>query len=472
MKKTKHLGLLLVALGLLQVATAAGQVPIEVRADWNEEMEARMRWWREARYGMFIHWGVYSVLAGEWDGRTTHSEWIMRSADIPFEQYEAIAASFNPVEFDADEWVRIAQEAGMRYMVITTKHHDGFAMFDSAHSDYNIVDHAAFGRDPLEELTEAAARVGMPIGFYYSITDWHHPDFSEEWHGYHGNPNPDADLERYVEYYQSQIRELLSNYGPIRIMWFDDGGAFLVPYEGPVEAYQDDYTELIHSHETMELMRSLQPDILINDRLGHGTTDFMTPEMFVPAPGSYSSAHNFESCLTINSSWGHNKTDVNWMSPKEIVYDLVRNASMGGNYLLNVGPMASGKIDPVDAAILRGAGKWIHRNAEAIYGTDASPIAQPEWGRITSRTLPNGDTRLYLHVFLGERRREPVWGDELVVPGLANAPIQAYALTSVPRRTYGTSRRGNDVVVHLEDRPPDVVNTVIVLDVAGEVGPR
>jgi alpha-L-fucosidase len=256
-------------------------------------------------------------------------------------------------------------------------------------------------------------------------------------------------------------------------MWFDDGGAFLVDYDGPVEAYRDDYTELIHSIETMNMMRSIQPDVLINDRLGRGTTDFMTPEQFVPEPGSYSSAHNFESCLTINSSWGYNKTDVNWKSPKEIVYELVMNASMGGNYLLNVGPTSEGEIDPVDAAILRGAGKWIHRNAEAIYGTQASPIPQPEWGRITSRRLQNGDTRLYLHVFMGsEDAMDEKWDGELVVPHLRNRPLRAYALTPIPRRSYDVSQRANAVVIRTTGRVPDVVNTVIVLDVAGAIVPR
>ena len=453
----------------LVTSAHAGRL-IEVRSDWNPTMDNRMEWWRDARYGMFIHWGLYSVPSGEWDGETTYGEWIMRGADIPYKEYEALTRKFNPVKFDADEWMRIAREAGMKYMVITSKHHDGFCMFDSKYTDYDIIDRTEFGRDPLKELAEACAKAGMKLGFYYSITDWHHPDFAEKWHGYHGNPNPDADLDKYVEYMQNQLRELLTNYGPIKILWFDDGGSFMVESDGPVEAYMDEHPELLHSIETMNLLRSIQPDIIINDRLGHGTTDFMTPEQFVPEPGSYSAVHNFESCLTINGAWGHNKNEVNWKSPKEIIYELVRNASMGGNYLLNVGPMSDGRIDPVDAAILRGAGRWINRNGESIFGTRASPVPQPDWGRITSRPLPDGNTRLYLHVFnwpRGSRSRPAQYA--VTVSGLQNEPVQAYGLTTIPRRVYSAKQDNGSIVVELRGRRPDMVNSVVILDVEGAV---
>jgi alpha-L-fucosidase len=459
---------LFVPILLIFAVILPGQVPIEIRKDWNPDMDVRMEWWHNARYGMFIHWGAYAQTKGEWEGVKTYGEWIQRSADIPADIYEKkIVAKFNPVNFDADEWVRIAQEAGMKYIIITSKHHDGFCMWDSAHTDYDIMDRTEFGRDPLKELSESCQKVGMNLGFYYSITDWHHPDFAEKWHGYHGRPNPNADLDKYVDYMQDQLKELLTNYGPIKVLWFDDGGSFMVDYEGPVDAYMEEHTTLLRSIETMNLVRSIQPDIIINDRLGHGTTDFMTPEQFVPETGSLQSAHNFESCLTINNSWGYNAFDTNWKSPKEIIYDLVRNASMGGNYLLNVGPTDLGEIDPIDAAMLRGAGKWIHRNSEAIFGTKASPMPQPEWGRITCRELVNGDTRLYLHVFLGSEDRR--FRGNLEVKGLKNKPKRAYALTTIPQTHYKAVNTGDSIVLELTGRRPDFVCSVIVVDVEGKI---
>jgi len=458
---------------LIAVMSIQAQQLIEIRSDWNPTMDNRMEWWHDAKYGMFIHWGLYSIPSGEWNGETTYGEWIMRGADIPYKEYEGLANKFNPVKFNADEWVQIAQEAGMKYIVITSKHHDGFCMFDSKYTDYDIIDRTPFGRDPLKELADACAKVGMHLGFYYSITDWHHPHFAEKWHGYHGNPNPEADLDVYVEFMQNQLRELLTNYGPIKILWFDDGGSFMMPSDGPVEAYMEEHPALLHSVETMNMVRSLQPDIIINDRLGYGTTDFMTPEQFVPEPGSYSAVHNFESCLTINGAWGHNKSEVNWKSPKEIIHELVQNASMGGNYLLNVGPMSNGKIDPVDTEILRGAGKWIHRNAEAIFSTQAGPVPQPDWGRITSRPLSNGNTRLYLHVFDWPRgsRSQPTQF-AITVAGLENQPVQAYALTTIPRRSYSAEQNKGSIVIKLNGRRPDIVNSVVVLDLEGSIRKR
>jgi alpha-L-fucosidase len=467
-KKTLLLSFFFTNLLFVFVALIYAQVPIEIRKDWNKDMDVRMQWWHAARYGMFIHWGAYAQTKGEWDGVKTYGEWIQRSANIPARVYEnEVVAKFNPVNFNADEWVRIAQEAGMKYIIITTKHHDGFCMWDSVYTDYDIMDRTKFGRDPLKELSEACHKTGMNLGLYYSITDWHHPDFAEKWHGYHGRPNPDADLNKYVDYMQNQLRELLTNYGPIKVLWFDDGGSFMVDYDGPVEAYMEEHTTLLRSIETMKIIRSIQPDIIINDRLGRGTTDFMTPEQFVPEPGALQTAHNFESCLTINNAWGYNAFDINWKSPKEIVYDLVKNVSMGGNYLLNVGPTDLGEIDSIDAAILKGAGKWIHRNGEAIFGTTASPVLQPDWGRITCRQLVNGNTRLYLHMFLGSE--ESRFRGSLEVKGLKNKPKQAYALTTIPRRMYKTYSDGNSIIVELTGRSPDFVCSVIVLDVEGKI---
>ncbi len=448
----------------------SAQQKAHVRNDWDESMEKRMEWWRDARYGMFIHWGLYSVPSGEWEGETTYGEWIMRGADIPINEYEKFAEGFNPTKFNADEWVDIAQRAGMKYIMITTKHHDGFCMFDSKNTDYDIIDRTPFGRDPIKELAEACQRRGIRFGLYYSITDWHHPDFAEKWHGYHGNPNPDADLEKYVEYYQSHIRELLTNYGPVSLFWFDDGGAFMTTDSrfGGDEYYLPEHPRLIHAEETMEIMRSLQPDIIINDRLGGETADYISPEEAIPPMNAGELNQNFEVCMTLNDEWGYNKADINWKSPKDIVFELVDIISKNGNYLLNIGPTPEGEIPPTSVTMLLGAGTWIQRNAEAVYGTRGSRLGQPEWGRITQRELDDGNTRLYLHVFDWVRSRNPQ-PREIVVNGLPNKPIQAYSLTAIPRRSFDTEQKGRSVVVTHTGRPADRVNTVIVLDVEDEV---
>jgi len=428
---------------LCLTGTIQAQMQRVIPVNRDERTDVVMQWWQAARYGMFIHWGPSSM------GRNAPME------------------SFNPIDFDAEEWVDIARNAGMKYIVYITKHHNGFCMFDSAYTDYDIVDYTPFGRDPLKELAEACRKGGIRLGLYYSITDVHHPEFHQKWWGgRHDNPNPNADLDKYVEYMQNQLRELLTNYGEIITLWFDDGGAF----ERPVVSSQEERAELLHCIETMDMMRSIQPAILINNRLGLGTTDYFTPEMYVPSPRQAKSLGIFETCMTINNTWFHNKNETNWKSPKEIVWELVTNAGMGGNYLLNVGPMANGEIDPVDEHILAGAGRWIHKYGESIYGTQASPVPQPQWGRITMRTLPNGNTRLYLHVFMGsETARDERWRDELVVEGLSNRPVQSYALASVPQRNYEASVRGNSIVVDLSGRAPDISTSVVVLDVEGEV---
>ena len=472
MRTTKLFLTLCIVFGCVcAIATLANaQYKLHLRKDWNESMEKRMEWWREARFGMFIHWGLYSVPAGEWGGERTYGEWIMRGANIPIDEYEKFAERFNPVKFNADEWVNIAHKAGMKYIIITTKHHDGFSMFDSKYSDYDIIDSTPFGRDPIKELAEACQRRGIRLGLYYSITDWHHPDFAEKWHGYHGRPNPNANLENYVSFYQNQLRELLTNYGPVSMMWFDDGGSFMTPESrfGGEEMYIDEHPSLIHSEETMKIMRSLQPDIIINDRLGGETADYVSPEEGIPPLRSVTFDLTFEVCMTLNDEWVYNMTDINWKSPKEIVFELVDIASKNGNYLLNVGPTAEGEIHPTSATMLLGAGQWIQRNAEAIYGTTGSLLEQPEWGRLTQREMKDGNTRLYLHVLDWVRSRNPQPRD-IVVNGLKNRPIQAYPLTAIPRRYFKAVNKGNSVVVTHTGRPTDRVDTVIVLDVEGKI---
>src|SRR5687767_1241287 len=219
------------------------------------ESEKRLAWFREARFGMFIHWGLYAVPAGEWDGKTDYGEWIMLQAKIPSAEDEKLAGRFNPEKFDAREWVRIATEAGMKYLVAAAKHHDGFSMYDPRQADYSIVKASPYVRDPMKELAAACREAGITFCFYYSLPDWHHPEFPARYsqRGFHGAPNPHADLDKYVAYLKAQVRELLTNYGPIGILWFDGGGSFkTVPNRA----------ELIHADEIVKLVRELQPGCL------------------------------------------------------------------------------------------------------------------------------------------------------------------------------------------------------------------
>ena len=334
-----------------------------------EEFDARMQWWRDARFGMFIHWGLYAVPAGVYGGEPVQGigEWIMNTAQIPVAEYEAYAEQFNPVQFDGSEWVRIAKDAGMKYMIITSKHHDGFALWDSEVSDYDIVDATPFGRDVLRELAEAAAREGIHLGFYHSIMDWHHPDAQAPHYPTYNtrdksNPNFPAYVESYLE---PQIRELVANYDPA-VLWFDGEWIPEWTHEMGLDMYA--------------LVRSLKPEILINNRVDKGRQgmqgmnrtdqqyagDFGTPEQEI-LEGT--STFDWESCMTMNDTWGFKSTDDNWKSAEMLVHHLVDIAAKGGNYLLNVGPTAEGLIPSASVERLAEIGDWMEVNGEAIYGS-------------------------------------------------------------------------------------------------------
>src|SRR5882724_3001499 len=292
---------------------------------YDAAQQARMAWFTEARLGMFIHWGVYSVPAGQWPGRENknRAEWIMLQENIPSAAYEQLAPQFNPVKFDAKAWVAVAKAAGMKYIVITAKHHDGFSMYATKQTDYNIVDATPFKRDPLKELAAACHDAGITFCVYYSIADWHHPDspakysqakrnsltdVRDQTRGFHGNPNPDADVRKYAAYMRAQVRELLTNYGPVGIVWFDDGGAFLVP----------DRAELLQAKEMAGTIHQLQPAALINNRLGVDA-DYGTPEQHIPGGKT---VEPFEVCMTLNDHWGYNKFDEKWKSPPTVVRNI------------------------------------------------------------------------------------------------------------------------------------------------------
>jgi alpha-L-fucosidase len=330
----------------------------------------RTAWFREAKYGMFIHWGIYAVPAGEWNGQKIKGvgEWIMHRAKIPIPEYEKFAAQFNPVKFNAREWVRVARNAGMKYLVITSKHHDGFSMYDTKVNDYDIVDATPFKRDPMQELAAACKAEGIKFGFYYSIMDWHHPNANKQ------------NAERYIGQMKEQLRELVIKYDPA-LLWFD--GEWV------------DWWDQEKGKELEKFLRALKPALIINNRIGKRKMtdgDYETPEQTIPKAAM--GTRLWETCMTLNDTWGYKRDDHNWKSPQEVVRKLADIASKGGNFLLNVGPDAQGVIPPESVRILEDAGRWLQENGEAIYGTTFAPLPQPAWGRITRK-----GSRLYLVVF-------------------------------------------------------------------------
>jgi len=369
---------------------------------------SRMAWWSKARFGMFIHWGVYSVPAGVYEGKQFKGlgEWLMHDAKIPVDTYQAYAKDFNPTEYDPEKWVLMAKAAGMKYIVITTKHHDGFAMFDSKASDWNIVKRTPYGKDVIKMLADACRKYNMKLGFYYSqANDWNNAGGAAA--GGHWDKKQDGSFDDYLDRVAiPQIKEILNNYGDVAELWWD------VPTDMTKERAAK-ITPLLAAH----------PNIITNNRLGGGVQgDLETPEQYIPAtgfPGRY-----WETCMTMNDTWGFKTNDHNWKSSKMLIRNLVDIASKGGNYLLNVGPQSNGKFPEPIVGILSDIGAWTKVNGEAIYGTTASPFRRLPWGRCTTKEQADGNTTLYLHVF-----DWPTNG-ELVVPGLDNAVISVKMLAN------------------------------------------
>ncbi|MBI2432507.1 MAG: alpha-L-fucosidase, partial [Candidatus Hydrogenedentes bacterium] len=344
--------------------------------------------------------------------------------------------------FNADEWVKIAQDAGMKYIVITSKHHDGFCLFDSKLTEYDVMS-TPFKRDIMKELSEACQRAGIKMCWYHSILDWHHPDYLPRGEGsprpWDTRPTQGADLNRYLDYMKGQLRELVTNYGPIGVLWFDGGW--------------EHKAEELHADEVTGMLRSIQPNIIINNRI-QIPQDFDTPEQKIPDTGI--PGRDWETCMTMNDTWGFKSTDTNWKSTQDLIRKLVDIASKGGNFLLNVGPTAEGLIPTASVERLAAMGAWMKVNGESIYGTTASPFQGLAWGRCT--TKPG---KLYLHVF--------DWpGDgKLVVPGLKNKVEKAYLLADPGRNALAVSRSGKDQTVALAATAPDPIASVVVLEIAG-----
>ena len=335
------------------------------------DRERRLKWWREARFGMFIHWGLYSVY-----GR---HEWVMENEGIPVAEYEQAAKRFNPEPNAARAWAQLAKRAGMKYMVMTTKHHEGFCHFDSKLTNYTAK--TACGRDLVREYVDAARAEGMRVGFYYSLMDWHHPD------GANCLTDPAA-RDRFVEYTHGLIRELMTNYGKIDVLWYD------VHWPLDVDGWQ--------SVKMNEMVFGLQPDIIVNNRNGL-PGDFSTPEQTIVAA---TGGRAWETCMTLNDSWGYQRADDNWKSPATVIRNLITCARDGGNYLLNVGPRPDGVVPEDSVHVLEQVGQWMKRNGETVLGTD---LCQPRTSNYASFTR-KGNT-LYMHVHF--------WpGDYVAISGL------------------------------------------------------
>jgi alpha-L-fucosidase len=411
---------------------------------WDKNVSGKehpdIQWFKDAKFGMFIHWGLFSQTGGSWNGKNYYgiSEWMMNRGKIPAAGYAAIAKRFNPTQFNAQQWAQIAKDAGMKYMVVTAKHHEGFAMFDSKVSDFNIVKATPYGKDPMKTLSQAVRDAGLKFGFYYSqYLDWHEPNGG-------GNRWDFDDAKKdYALYYKTksipQIKELVSNYGPLGLLWFDQSGGL----------------DKAGTQKLIDEVRAIQPGCLISSRVGNGLGDFKdygdgeVPAV-VTAPGAW------EALFTHNDSWGYSKFDYNFKTPKEIIRLLATVSSKGGNLILNVGPDSTGQIPPYSVKYLHQVGNWLKVNGEAIYGTAQGFIGPQAWGVTTSKP-----GKLFLHVF--DRPRNGI----ILVPGMEQTVTRVHLLANKQPLTF--TKKGGDLLVKLPMLTDDN-NTVIVVDYTGKVG--
>ena len=413
----------------------------------------RMKWFTEARFGMFIHWGLYAIPA--------RGEWVRNHEKLSDEVYQPYFDEFNPVRYDPRRWAALARRAGQKYVVMTAKHHDGFCLFDSKLTDYKATNTPA-GRDLVREYVDAFRAEGLKVGFYYSLLDWHHPHYPvDRIHPMRENEAVKArkrTFPQYVDYLHGQVRELLTNYGRVDIMWFDF-------------SYDDLYGEAWGAARLVEMVRSLQPHILLDNRLtkGHENVgggaalgDFASPEQIIPPEGVLGADGNpcaWEACITMNDHWGYARDDQNFKSPAQMIRMMVECVSKGGNLLLNVGPTALGEIQPEFAHGLEAVGRWMDDNGASIYGCGRADLPKPEWGYYTQ----NGRT-LYAHIL-----NKPV--GPIALRGLGGrvrkARLPADGSEVSLSRPWNVGENTKDCFLTLPlVQAPDVPDTVVALELA------
>jgi alpha-L-fucosidase len=411
----------LMGAGAALVALDQTTVAAPVNGQEDQDRARRMKWWHEARFGMFVHWGLYSVLG--------HHEWAMENEAIPVSEYQRLAKQFNPKPDAAREWARLARRAGQKYIVMTTKHHEGFCLFNTETTNYCAPKQGP-GRDLVKEYAEAARAEGLRVGFYYSLMDWHHPDGAR-------CADDEAARKRFVEYIHTHIQELMTNYGKIDVLWYD--------VSWPLDA------KGWESEKMNQMVFKLQPDIIVNNR-NKLEGDFSTPEQRIEAakPG-----RAWEACMTMNDSWGYQRADDAWKSPRQVLRNLISCARDGGNYLLNIGPTRDGSIPADSIRILSTVGEWMNRNGQAIYGTDNCEPRRSNYASFTRR----GNT-LYMHVHF--------WPCETVTMCGLLTKVKAASLLASGKKVAFQQDRLRVRLTGLPDRAPDDPITTLAIECESE----
>ncbi len=425
------------------------------------EYEKRTQWFRDARFGMFIHWGLYAIPA--------RGEWVRSTEEMTDEDYEPYFREFDPVDYDPKKWAKLCREAGMKYAVLTAKHHDGFCLFDSAYTDFKATNTKA-GRDLLREYADAFRAEGLKVGFYYSLLDWHHPDYPHYKDRHHPMRNraeygnEGRDFSRYVEYLHNQVRELCTNYGKIDIIWFDF-------------SYDDMRGEMWEASKLADMVRTLQPGILIDNRLeGSGSEqgslllgdplpyhgDFACPEQIIPPEGlkdRYGRDVLFEACFTMNGNWGYSYEDHYFKPSGMLIKSLVECVSKGGNMLLNVGPDARGNIPEESVRILKEIGAWMKKYSSSVYGCTKADLPKPEYGRITRKD----EKTLYYHIYDNTVGPLPLFGLKREEIGSVRDTATGAELKLAD--TWVTQNYPDLTFVNISPDPvlPDPVDTVITV---------
>jgi alpha-L-fucosidase len=387
--------------------------------------EERFEWWKDAHFGLFIHWGPVSL-------KGTEIGW-SRGREIPVEEYDALYKQFNPVNFNALEWVKTAKAAGMKYIVFTSKHHDGFCMWDTKFSDFNIMN-SPFKRDVMKELSEACKKEGMALGFYHSTCDWHHPDFPLTSPG-GGVKRLTFNINRYTDYLKNQSVEIIKNYGPLLVMWYD------VPQQ----------FDSVRGQGVIDHIRKVQPDIIVNNRTG-ATGDFDTPEQRV---GSFQIDRPWETCMTIARQWAW-KPDDEVKSAEQCLHSLIRSAGGGGNLLFNVGPKPDGTIEPLQVERLKEMGNWLKVYGYSVYGTRGGPFKPSDWGVSTRK-----GNKIYLHIlkWFGN-------SPEIVLPDFG-MEIMKCTIAGVGKVTF--HKKNDEYLIKFDGRLLQPVNTIVEIEVSGNV---